>query len=117
MLKIQSVNHVSEHLSAIYPVYTFRGGPRSGGVTALPLNQIVGRVPFTETGSVHSYPLFRGGPRSGEVTALPLNQVVRHVDVSVFDVGETCPSLPSFIFSSVSGPHKTRRPWWGFPPL
>ncbi len=22
MLKIQSVNHVSEHLSAIYPVYT-----------------------------------------------------------------------------------------------
>jgi len=31
MLKIQSVNHVSEHLSAIYPVYTFGEGPRSGG--------------------------------------------------------------------------------------
>ena len=26
MLKIQSVNHVSEHLSAIYPVYTLWGG-------------------------------------------------------------------------------------------
>ena len=26
MLKIQSVNHVSEHLSAIYPVYTIGGG-------------------------------------------------------------------------------------------
>ena len=25
MLKIQSVNHVSEHLSAIYPVYTVWG--------------------------------------------------------------------------------------------
>lgn len=25
MLKIQSVNHVSEHLSAIYPVYTAEG--------------------------------------------------------------------------------------------
>lgn len=25
MLKIQSVNHVSEHLSAIYPVYTTEG--------------------------------------------------------------------------------------------
>lgn len=29
MLKIQSVNHVSEHLSAIYPVYTFGGGSES----------------------------------------------------------------------------------------
>ena len=28
MLKIQSVNHVSEHLSAIYPVYTKGGGYR-----------------------------------------------------------------------------------------
>ena len=26
MLKIQSVNHVSEHLSAIYPVYTLEKG-------------------------------------------------------------------------------------------
>mgnify|MGYP000984430032 CR=1 FL=1 len=31
MLKIQSVNHVSEHLSAIYPVYTFRGGQGGEG--------------------------------------------------------------------------------------
>lgn len=26
MLKNQTVNHVSEHLSAIYPVYTLEGG-------------------------------------------------------------------------------------------
>lgn len=32
MLKNQTVNHVSEHLSAICPVYTGQGeGPRSGG--------------------------------------------------------------------------------------
>lgn len=31
MLKNQTVNHVSEHLSAICPVYTVGEGPRSWG--------------------------------------------------------------------------------------
>ena len=32
MLKNQTVNHVSEHLSAICPVYTVRGRVREAGV-------------------------------------------------------------------------------------
>ena len=32
MLKNQTVNHVSEHLSAICPVYTIRGRVREAGV-------------------------------------------------------------------------------------
>jgi len=40
MLKNQTVNHVSEHLSAICPVYTLGGGVKSGFIHFLFLGRV-----------------------------------------------------------------------------